>query len=295
METLAPSLWVDSNVVDCWGAILNYEEQFKEESSPWRHFFPTGCLTNAMVNDPRLNEDQHWDIFSTEIAAQLKKEDATLSLVELTLAPSLWVDSNVVDCWGAILNYEEQFKEESSPWRHFFPTGCLTNAMVNDPRLNEDQHWDIFSTEIAAQLKKEDATLSLVELKKLFSRYLSYFKHPKHASVAKVKPRCPKLKWRTQMNHIDCGVFAMIHMESYMGQAASKWDVGLCAESKQQKSLLKRMRFRIATKILLHEENVHAQKMYDLACRFHNEFDDPTKISMIVDAIKNRGQRESQE
>ena len=46
METLAPSLWVDSNVVDCWGGILNYEERFKEESSPWRHFFPTGCLVS---------------------------------------------------------------------------------------------------------------------------------------------------------------------------------------------------------------------------------------------------------
>ena len=104
METLAPSLWVDSNVVDCWGAILNYEEQFKAESLPWRHFFPTGCLvsfftiqfffliitffyvliqTNAMVNDPRLDEAKQWEIFEKEILAQLKKDDATLSLVEL--------------------------------------------------------------------------------------------------------------------------------------------------------------------------------------------------------------------
>ena len=120
-------------------------------------------------------------------------------------------------------------------------------------------------------------------------------KHPKHAAVAKAKPRILKLKWRTKMNHVDCGIFTMIHMESYMGQAASKWDVGLCSESDKQKSMLKRMRFKIATKILLHEENVHAQKMYDLAMSFHNEHDDATRISIIVDAIRNRGQRESQE
>ena len=36
-----------------------------------------------MVNDPRLDEDQQWEIFSKEILAQLKKGDATLSLVEL--------------------------------------------------------------------------------------------------------------------------------------------------------------------------------------------------------------------
>ena len=38
-----------------------------------------------MVNDPRLDEDQHWEIFSKEISAQLKKDDATLSLVELVI------------------------------------------------------------------------------------------------------------------------------------------------------------------------------------------------------------------
>ena len=38
-----------------------------------------------MVNDPRLDKDQHWEIFSKEISAQLKKDDATLSLVELVI------------------------------------------------------------------------------------------------------------------------------------------------------------------------------------------------------------------
>lgn len=62
--------------------------------------------------------------------------------------------------------------------------------------------------------------------------------------------------------------FHMIHMEYYMGEATSKWDVGLCEESEKQKSMLMRMRFKIATKILLHEDNVCAQNMYDLANSF---------------------------
>ena len=121
------------------------------------------------------------------------------------------------------------------------------------------------------------------------------YQHPKHAAVAKVRPRTPKLKWRTNKNHVDCAIFTMIHMESYIGEPVAKWDVGLCVENEKQKSMLKRMRFRIATKILLHEENVHAQKMYDLALSFQNDYDDATRISMIVDAIRSRGQRESQE
>ena len=97
------------------------------------------------------------------------------------------------------------------------------------------------------------------------------------------------------MNHVDCAIFTMIHMESYIGEPAAKWDVGLCVENEKQKSMLKRMRFKIAIKILLHEENLYAQKMYDLALSFQNDYDDSTRISMIVDAIRSRGQRESQE
>ncbi|GJU58176.1 putative tetratricopeptide-like helical domain superfamily protein [Tanacetum coccineum] len=30
LETLAPGLWIDANVIDCWGAILNYKESFRD-------------------------------------------------------------------------------------------------------------------------------------------------------------------------------------------------------------------------------------------------------------------------
>jgi len=49
METLTPGLWVDVNVVDCWGAVLNHEESFKEVGAPSRHFFPTGCIVSVFV------------------------------------------------------------------------------------------------------------------------------------------------------------------------------------------------------------------------------------------------------
>ncbi|GKF02204.1 hypothetical protein Tco_0029127 [Tanacetum coccineum] len=94
-------------------------------------------------------------------------------------------------------------------------------------------------------------------LKKFFSRYLSENNHPLHEKVAKVKARIPKLKWSTTKNHVDCGVFLMIHMESYIDEPASRWNVGLCTESHTHDSLLRRMR-----------------------------------ISIIVNAIKNRTERD---
>nr|GFC45165.1 ulp1 protease family, C-terminal catalytic domain-containing protein [Tanacetum cinerariifolium] len=47
-------------------------------------------------------------------------------------------------------------------------------------------------------------------------------------------------------------VFAMIHMENYFGDAAKNWEFGLCKESDEQLSMLHRLRYKIATKIMLH-------------------------------------------
>ncbi|GJV15407.1 hypothetical protein Tco_1360730 [Tanacetum coccineum] len=99
--------------------------------------------------------------------------------------------------------------------------------------------------------------------KKLFARYLKEHKHPKHE--AKLRSHISKLKWQTAKNHVDYRVFVMLHMESYIGDPIAKWDVGLCEESKEQVSLLRCMRFKISTKILLHKFNVHAENMFDLA------------------------------
>ncbi|GJT47680.1 hypothetical protein Tco_0973837 [Tanacetum coccineum] len=43
---------------------------------------------------------------------------------------------------------------------------------------------------------------------------------------------------------------------------------------------------------MLLEFNVHAQKMCDLVYKFETENDEQTRISIIVDAIKNRAERD---
>ncbi|GJX84146.1 ulp1 protease family, C-terminal catalytic domain-containing protein, partial [Tanacetum coccineum] len=44
MDTLAPTLWIDANVIDCWVALLNFEELALGYPSLTRHFFLTGCI-----------------------------------------------------------------------------------------------------------------------------------------------------------------------------------------------------------------------------------------------------------
>ncbi|GJS90549.1 hypothetical protein Tco_0773185 [Tanacetum coccineum] len=136
-----------------------------------------------------------------------------------------------------------------------------------------------------------DANADFFLEKKLFARHLRLYGHERHSKIGRLKARIPKLKWKTKANFRDCGIFTMLHMESYMGQTAKRWDCGLVAESKQQCDMLRLLRFKFATKILLHEINVHAQKMI----RYAEEFDKIAgfeKMCKVVDALKNRKERE---
>ncbi|GKF95566.1 hypothetical protein Tco_0288301, partial [Tanacetum coccineum] len=51
-----------------------------------------------------------------------------------------------------------------------------------------------------------------------------------------------------------------ILLHEFIGKTAARWDCGLVAESQLQSDMLRRLRFKFATKILLHELNVHAEK-----------------------------------
>ncbi|GKF56930.1 hypothetical protein Tco_0170467, partial [Tanacetum coccineum] len=66
-----PGLWIDVNVIDCWGAILNHEERFRDAESKARHFFPTGCITKSMFDGTLASDDDKWESFSNQVKAQV--------------------------------------------------------------------------------------------------------------------------------------------------------------------------------------------------------------------------------
>ena len=127
----------------------------------------------------------------------------------------------------------------------------------------------------------------------MFARHLKLHRHKRYAGIKKLNARIPRLKWSTSSNYRDCGVFARLHMESYMGEAPSKWDCGLVAESKDQFDMLRRLIYKFATKMLLHELNVHREKMLDEAKEFE-KVDSALKMEIIVQARMNMKQREEQ-
>ncbi|KAL8245085.1 hypothetical protein R6Q59_011343 [Mikania micrantha] len=88
--------------------------------------------------------------------------------------------------------------------------------------------------------------------------YLIQTKHPSCRQIKKAKIHRLGMRWRTQFNHVDCGVFIMRHMETYRGNGLLYWDCGLCNEDEvnnAQKNQLNDLRRKYTTKIILHDIN----------------------------------------
>ncbi|GJZ56265.1 peptidase C48, SUMO/sentrin/Ubl1 [Tanacetum coccineum] len=206
-----------------------------------------------------------------------------------TLSPGLLLDSEVIDYWGAILNYEERFRVDDSKSRHFFPTGCITKTMLDGTLKSFDDKWARFSDQVDAQFKGNEGGKGLegIDLKKLFSRYLKMHGHARHSVVARVKQTIPSLKWKTMQNVRDCGLFTIVHMEYFNGGRISEFDFGLAVESQDQLDMLRRLRFKFATKILLHEVNLQSEKMIKYAKEF-GEKCASEMMKLVSDAFKNR-------
>ncbi|GKA78263.1 hypothetical protein Tco_0784800 [Tanacetum coccineum] len=99
-----------------------------------------------------------------------------------TLSPGLWIDANVVDCWGEILNYEDHFRKDGSLSRHFFRTGCITMSMFDETLSTYEDKWKSFAAEVSAQFKDNVGGLALsgIDLKKLFAHHLRLYGHERN-------------------------------------------------------------------------------------------------------------------
>nr|GEV35024.1 hypothetical protein [Tanacetum cinerariifolium] len=169
LETSTRGLWIDANVIDCWGAILNHEEKFRDAKSKSRHFFPP-------ISKSMFNGTLHF-VMTNEEASQIMLR---LSLKAMKV---LWLSEALT---------------------------CLTSTTSMTILDNSVANYDTKYKEVCDLLKK------------LFAWHFKLYGHSRHGTVGRLKHIIPKLKWRTNGNFHDCGVFTMLHMESFNNKTAAK-------------------------------------------------------------------------
>ncbi|KAL8225818.1 hypothetical protein R6Q57_018375 [Mikania cordata] len=85
--------------------------------------------------------------------------------------------------------------------------------------------------------------------------YLLDNDHPNALKLHHQTPKIIDLPWKTTENGVDCGVFCMRHMKTYMGGGVKGWRCGLLNESDAQCKQLNQLRIKYLCKILTSSVN----------------------------------------
>nr|GMD45670.1 zinc finger BED domain-containing protein RICESLEEPER 2-like [Ipomoea batatas] len=75
-----------------------------------------------------------------------------------------------------------------------------------------------------------------------------------YIKVIAMQPRRLRMSWRESKNNIDSGVFAMRHMETYVGQSIASWDCGIRSGDAR---CVREMRVKLMSDLLLFHNNTH--------------------------------------
>uniref|UniRef100_A0A162A5M8 Ubiquitin-like protease family profile domain-containing protein n=1 Tax=Daucus carota subsp. sativus TaxID=79200 RepID=A0A162A5M8_DAUCS len=215
-----PKQLVTTQVVDAFCHILNMNEMYKAEQSPLRLFVPHHVTVYVLRHSNSEEEEQHFKKFVRDfddvLAAydHIKFNDVDLIFFSMTVS-----DHHYLLCFN--------IKKPSF-------------EVIDSSALQPD--FDAKYQQIPQNIRN------------FLVRYMVLKNHSKAKDIASLVPVRLEMKWRTEHNHIDCGLFVMRHMEHYQGVSKS-WDCGLVVEGKVQDQQLDVLRTRYAHQILLHECN----------------------------------------
>ncbi|KAL3624904.1 hypothetical protein CASFOL_031572 [Castilleja foliolosa] len=235
--TLAYGEWLSNNLVDTWCVILNHNEQYAAPTSPNRFFASTRTTLFTIVKpSPQLDMNARQRIFNEKMKAEIDKYgQVQLDAVDMFLFPILHsghfyvVSFNVKNFKIEILDNSSNQDDEPLATKYDIIPLTLQAFLVNFLRESNLGQW-------ANSFKKMDSIERL------------------------------KLPWRDGENFIDCGVFAMRHMETYTGQTLKNYKCGLTAKNSDKQ--LKMLRIKYCAAILsddcnvLNDQNLPAARAY---------------------------------
>ncbi|CAH1440401.1 unnamed protein product [Lactuca virosa] len=221
-RTLAMRKKVHTNVIDAWAAFLNKIEELKSEASYSRMYFTCDTITDYMV-DEAVDEELRYNKFIIMFVAVMNDitDKPDLKTVDLVFIPIVVDESYYLVCFclKRVAFYI---------FDHIKRSGTIESAYGNIPRI----------------------------LKSFFCRYLNSVEHKKANVLLKKEVVVIKMKCQRNIVGVDCGIFLMRHMETYMGEAAHKWDCGLCIDNKIQEKMLGRLRYKYLDKLMMSDFNV---------------------------------------
>ncbi|XP_057809060.1 uncharacterized protein LOC131023533 [Salvia miltiorrhiza] len=238
---------VDLQLIDTWTVFLNWNEQFRADTSPSRFFASTQICLESIVQPPSTwTYKKRRDIFMKLLTAELGSIQHTLV--------------NAIDMF-------------------FFPVCRVLKYYALCVDLKKERIYVLDSqNESQAQMKEEKYSRTVDDLRQMLVDYMTHMKEV-HKSIIVKRSRLSiiHIKWGDSKNINDTGVYLMRHMETFMGEGASSWSCGLTAKLKKQLDLL---RVRYCATIVGWEKNSVKDLVTVGATDYYEEVDDDPSVNI---------------
>ncbi|KAK1357097.1 hypothetical protein POM88_050353 [Heracleum sosnowskyi] len=200
LQTLQSNRKLYSGVVDTYACILNEEEKHRSPDSPHGFFYSTYNTVGALTGINEFNihvgfVDVKYERFRSNLDSILGKHLVDISNVDLVVFPIHYINHFYVICFN------------------------LKNPAVeilDNNKIGGD------STTIYDGLPES--------LRENFIKYIMNVSEAKARQLHNVPIMRLQMKWRTRNNNIDCGVFAIRHMETYKGNGVRNCESKLSIE-----------------------------------------------------------------
>ncbi|PWA57465.1 Peptidase C48, SUMO/Sentrin/Ubl1 [Artemisia annua] len=263
-----------------------------EYASQVEELFPKIILQNSIEGD------------AMEKIFKFGNEDAILNVHIQSLASENEVEREIIDNFVNILNFEEKLTQQhNKSFRRFFKTQIIPKDMDeyhkdSEGKVNEFNNYVFFPIlayehfyvivfnirngyAIILDNLKSDAPND-GKYKKVFefvkSLLVDFLARNNYTNTnlfsCEKDAKVLNLRWKTRNDKINCGLYAMIHMELYEFED-EEWEIGILDEEDAQHRIqMDVLRNRYITKILLHEINQHKRKMIHFVEDWISEYPD---------------------
>ncbi|KAD6795553.1 hypothetical protein E3N88_06449 [Mikania micrantha] len=234
-NSLLPRQEVFNDVIDCWVAVLNFEEKNRSPSSLRRLFCPTTPFYGWVPDNSDETDETRYAFFETHLHAVLEGNEKLYDLkqFDVVLFPI----------------FEK---------RHFY----LMSFDLKNPciRLIDNMHASqcliIFRDDVD-YLKKS----TCYKVKYIFLLHLKKVNHPKVKELEWQSVEKLKLSWATTKNFVDCGIFVMRHKEMFNANYARSWDCGFPKDERAKKMKCGLLRKKYACKMLTSDVNIYKDRI----------------------------------
>ncbi|WOG81956.1 hypothetical protein DCAR_0101115 [Daucus carota subsp. sativus] len=239
-HSLEDNQLVESTVIDTWTHMLNESEILRSAASPLRLF-----LTSETTYGPLLMDGSDTD----------RRLDRYMAF-----------DDNMDVVMNMVNEVHNKRYDISDFDMFYFPIFTGAHHFIVCYNIKKPS-WEIIDNRVQTMSIEDTYGDLLPRLHDLFIHFLLCNRPPKYSEIVNLKPQVLKMSWQTVDNSVDCGVFVMRHLESYMGNPMS-WKSGLRTEVENQKSVLHKLRVIYAHRMLTWSQNKKRHRVLNYLVKF---------------------------